>query len=226
MKAMILAAGRGERMRPLTDDRPKPLLEVGGRALIDYPLERLAAAGVRDVVINLAWRGQMIREFVDDGSRWGLRVSYSDEGPQALETGGGIRQALPLLGAAPFWLVNADVYCDFPFPPRRLAGGTLGHLVLVPNPDHHPRGDFGLDGSRVHTGTGRHWTYSGLALLSPELVAGRAPGRFALGPLLAAAADSGALTGELYEGEWTDVGTPARLAELDRRLGARSQTSR
>lgn len=218
MKAMILAAGRGERMRPLTDSKPKPLLEAGGRALLDYPLERLAGAGIDEVVINIAWAGQQIREFVGDGSRWGLQVRFSDEGPEALETGGGIRQALPLLGPEPFWLVNGDVYTDYPFALRGLDAGVLVHLVLVPNPAHNPQGDFTLTAGRVGTGDGPRHTYSGLAVVHPDLVGGHAPGRFPLAPLLVAAAEAGRVSGELYRGYWTDVGTPARLVELDERL--------
>lgn len=224
MKAMILAAGRGERMRPLTDDTPKPLLEVAGRPLLDYPLERLARAGIDQVVINLAWHGSQVRDFVADGSRWGLRVQFSDEGPEALETGGGIRQALPLLGPDPFWLVNADVFSDYPFRPRELDDGALAHLVLVPNPEHHLCGDFSLTAGRVHGGDGPRLTYSGLAVVHPDLVGDLAPGRFPLGPLLIDAAKAGRMTGERYDGLWADVGTPARLAELDQRL--RAQTSR
>lgn len=224
MKAMILAAGRGDRMRPLTDSTPKPLLEVAGRALLDYPLARLARAGIDEVVINLAWHGSQIRDFVGDGSRWGLGVEFSDEGPEALETGGGIRHALPLLGADPFWLVNGDVFSDYAVRPRGLDAGALAHLVLVPNPEHHPGGDFALTAGRVHTGEGPRFTYSGLAVVHPDLVGDLAPGRFPLGPLLIDAARQGQITGELYEGLWTDVGTPERLAELERVLGA--QTSR
>ncbi len=224
MKAMILAAGRGERMRPLTNRKPKPLLEVAGRALLDYHLERLARAKIDEVVINVARHGSQIRDYVGDGGRWGLRVAISDEGPQALETGGGIRHALPLLGSEPFWLVNGDVYSDYTFQPRGLRGGALAHLVLVPNPEHHPGGDFALTAGRVHDGEGPRFTYSGLAVIHPDIVANLAPGRFPLGPLLIEAARQGRITGELYAGLWTDVGTPGRLAELERALGA--QTSR
>jgi MurNAc alpha-1-phosphate uridylyltransferase len=211
---MILAAGRGERMRPLTDDRPKPLLEAGGQPLVEYPLRALAAAGVTTVVINLSWQGGMLREQLGDGSRFGLRIAWLDEGPVALETGGGILNALPLLGPEPFWVVNGDVWCDFAFPPRRLEPGTLGHLLLVPNPAHHPAGDFALrEGLIRREGSPRH-TYSGIALLAPALFAGREPGRFPLAPLLYAAADRGALKGELHEGAWSDIGTPERLEEL------------
>lgn len=219
MRAMILAAGRGERMRPLTDDRPKPLLEAGGQPLIDYPLRALAAAGVTTVVINLSWQGAKLREQLGDGSRYGLRIAWLDEGPAALETGGGILNALPLLGPEPFWVVNGDVWCDFAFPPRRLSPGALGHLLLVPNPAHHPAGDFALgEGLVRRDGSPRH-TYSGIALLSPALFAGSGPGRFPLAPLLYAAADRGALQGELHEGAWSDIGTPERLEELRGAMG-------
>ena len=224
MKAMILAAGRGDRMRPLTDATPKPLLPVAGRALLDYPLTRLARAGIDEVVINTAWQGRQIHDYAGDGSRWGLRVAFSDEEPGALETGGGIRQALPLLGSAPFWLVNGDVFCDFPFRLRDLEGRLLAHLVMVPNPVHNPAGDFALVAGHVRTAGGPRYTYAGLAVIHPDLLADSSPGRFPLAPLLADAADAGRVTGELYEGLWTDVGTPARLEELDRLLSA--QTSR
>ena len=221
MRAMILAAGRGERMRPLTGDRPKPLLEAGGQALVEYPLRALAAAGITTVVINLSWQGAKLRQRIGDGSRYGLRIAWLDEGPVALETGGGLLNALPLLGPEPFWVVNGDVWCDFPFPPRRLSPGSLGHLLLVPNPAHHPAGDFALcDGLVRRDGTPRH-TYSGIALLSPALFAGSQPGRFPLAPLLYAAADSGLLAGELYDGAWSDIGTPARLEALREALQRR-----
>lgn len=211
-------------MRPLTDVTPKPLLLAGGRALLDYPLRRLARAGIDEVVINLAWQGQQIRDYVADGHHWGLRVSFSDEGDQALETGGGIRQALPRLGDEPFWLVNGDVFCDFAFRVRGLDPGTLAHLILVPNPPHNPGGDFALADGQVRSTGGPRFTYSGLAVIHPDLLAGHAPGRFPLAPLLAAAAENDGVSGELYEGLWTDAGTPARLAALDRELV--SQTSR
>ena len=226
MKAMILAAGRGERMRPLTDATPKPLLSVADRPLIDYPLEKLARAGIGEVVINTARHGQQVRDFVGDGSRWGLRVAFSDEGPEPLETGGGILFALPLLGSVPFWLVNADVYCEYEFALRTLAPGVLAHLVLVPNPAHNPAGDFCLESGRVHTRAEPRYTYSGLAVLHAELVARQPPGRFPLGPILIEAANGGRVTGELYEGRWTDVGTPERLAALDQQLRNAAQTSR
>ena len=215
---MLLAAGRGERMRPLTDDRPKPMLEAGGEPLLHYPLSALADAGVRRVVVNLAWQGGRIRDWLGDGARYGLEICYSDEGEQARETGGGILKALPLLGSEPFWLVNGDVYSDYAFPPLRLADGDLAHLVMVPNPGHNPGGDFCLRAGRVTADGGDRLTYSGLSLLHPGLLDDRAPGIFPLAPLLIDAMKRGRVGGELYAGAWTDVGTPERLASLDAAL--------
>lgn len=219
MKAMILAAGRGERMRPLTDTTPKPLLRVGGRALIDCHIDALARAGVRDLVINLAWQGARIRDTIGDGSKYGIKISYSDEGDEALETGGGIHHALPLLGSAPFWLVNGDVYCGFDYTGRELRHGSVAHLVLVPNPEHKPAGDFGLRDGIVTPSADHTYTYSGIALLHPDLFAGASAGKFPLAPLLIDAMSRRAVTGEVFHGKWIDVGTPERLAELDRELG-------
>ncbi len=223
---MILAAGRGERMRPLTDSTPKPLLEVGGRALIEHHIDALAAAGVEEIVINLSWHGEQIMDFLGDGSKYGLKISYSDEGPVALETGGGIHRALPMLGDEPFWLVNGDVYCDFSYPERGLAPQSLGHLLLVPNPDHNTRGDFALDdGIVLRKGDPEGdpecdpmWTYSGISLLRPRLFASCAPGKFPLAPLLIDAMDRRRISGEVYRGRWVDVGTPERLRLLDAEL--------
>ncbi|PWG65246.1 N-acetylmuramate alpha-1-phosphate uridylyltransferase MurU [Sediminicurvatus halobius] len=223
MNAMILAAGRGERMRPLTDHRPKPLLEVGGKALIDWHLEALAAAGVQRVVVNVAWLGEQIRAHVGDGRAWGLEVCISDEGATALETGGGIHRALPLLGDAPFWVVNGDVWSDFD--PARLPAAPQGlaHLVLVDNPPHHPAGDFVLNGNRVRNdGPGRRLTFAGIGCYRPALLADHATGAFRLAPLLQAAAAAGAVTGGYHHGAWSDVGTPERLQALRRRLAAPS----
>ncbi|HHQ15025.1 MAG TPA: nucleotidyltransferase family protein [Chromatiales bacterium] len=211
---MVLAAGRGQRMQPLTDVLPKPLLEVGSSRLIDFPLQTLAQAGINQVVINLAWLGAQIREYVGDGSRYGLSVSFSDEGASALETGGGIFHALPLLGDAPFWVLNADVYSEYPLRARTLSDGMLAHLVLVPNPAHHPGGDFTLSGDRVGLGSGPRYTYSGWAVLSPALFEGCTAGKFPLAPLLVAAIEQGWVSGELFEGYWMDVGTPKRLERL------------
>ena len=224
MRAMILAAGRGERMRPLTDQYPKPLLTVAGKPLIDYHLESLAAAGVREVVINLAWLGEKIMEHVGDGRRWGVRVRYSPEGRNALETGGGIHRALPLLGPAPFWVVNGDVWTDYPLSRLPAEPSGLAHLVLVDNPPHNENGDFHLDQGAVTADRGPHLTFSGIGVYRPELFAGCEPGAFRLAPLLHAAAEKQAVTGERYEGRWFDIGTPQRLRELDAALrGERSQ---
>jgi MurNAc alpha-1-phosphate uridylyltransferase len=219
-RAFVLAAGRGERLRPLTLTTPKPLLTAGGRTLIEYHLAALARAGVTDIVVNLAWLGAQIRAFLGDGARHGVAIRYSDEGPEPLETGGALVHALPLLGDEPFWLVNGDVWCDYDFArPPPLAAGDLAHLVLVPNPPQHPAGDFTLAGGRVGNAADGRLTFAGLSVIDPALVAGRAPGRFPLAPLLRAAADAGRVSGERHAGAWTDVGTPGRLAELSARLG-------
>ena len=214
MKAMILAAGRGERMRPLTDTLPKPLLAARGRPLIEYHFDALRRAGITEVVINLGWLGERLREHVGDGSRYGLAVAYSEEGYPPLETGGGIQRALSLLGSAPFWVLNGDVYCDYPVSERSLPHGTLAHLVLVPNPPQHPQGDFALAHGLVSNAAVDRHTYSGLAVIDPRLLAASVPGRFPLAPFLRDAAARGAVTGELYAGSWSDVGTPERLAAL------------
>lgn len=219
MKAMLLAAGRGERMRPLTDARPKPLLEVGGKPLVVWHLERIAAAGIRDVVINLSWLGEMIAAELGDGSRYGVRIQYSREPWPALETGGGLQQALPLLGDGPFLLVNGDVYTDISFEALRIAPDDLAQLVLVPNPEHNQKGDFWLGaGGRIQAEGGERLTYSGVALLRPELFEGAQPGRFPLLPWLLRAREAGRLGGQRHAGEWLDIGTPQRLTELDARL--------
>lgn len=223
MKAMVLAAGRGERMRPLTDSQPKPLLRVGGKRLIDYHLERLAAGGFREVVVNTAWLGDLIPAALGSGGQYGLSITYSNERPEALETGGGIFQALPLLGSGPFLLVNGDVWTDIDFgalrrPPPE---GSLAHLVLVPNPPQHARGDFRLEGPKrglVSEGEGLRHTYSGVGIYRPEFFAGCTPGKFPLLPLLRRAIAQRALSGELHEGRWFDIGTAERLAALDAEL--------
>ncbi len=215
---MILAAGRGERMRPLTDRTPKPLLPVAGKPLIAYHLEALARAGFREVVINHAHLGAMIEEALGDGGHWGLRIRYSPEPPGALETGGGIRQALPLLGTGPFLVVNGDVWCDYDFSRPALAAGDLAHLLLVDNPPHHPEGDFLLDGGRVREGAGERLTFAGIGVYRPELFDGTGPGAFPLAPLLRRAMAAGRVSGERLTGRWVDVGTPQRLRQLDREL--------
>jgi N-acetyl-alpha-D-muramate 1-phosphate uridylyltransferase len=214
VRAMILAAGRGERMRPLTLETPKPLLEIRGRPLIEYHLQALRAAGVRDIVVNLSWLGERIRSTLGDGARWGVSIQYTEEGPEPLETGGGIFNALSLLGPAPFIVVNGDVWTDFPFSGLSLAEEAAAHLVLVPNPAHHAQGDFSLENRRVMHAQGKTYTFSGIALYRPEFFAGCTAGRFPLLPLLRRAIDGGALGGELYDGIWSDVGTPERLAQL------------
>lgn len=214
-RAMILAAGRGRRMRPLTDTTPKPLLKVCGRPLLDWHLEKLAAAGVREVVVNGAWLKDQIAAFLQT-PRYGLKLYFSPEPPGGLETAGGIVQALPLLGEAPFIVVNGDVFSDYDYACLPQPGG-LAHLVLVPSPEHHPTGDFGLEDGRV-TPEGP-WTFSGISVLSPELFAGVVPGPRPLAPLLRAAMRQGQVSGALYEGLWSDVGTPKRLAALNARLG-------
>lgn len=229
MRAMILAAGRGERMRPLTDTCPKPLLRAGGLPLIGWHLRRLAAAGVRDVVINHAWLGERIERTLGDGADWGVSIRYSPEG-EALETAGGIARALPLLGDAPFLVINGDVWCDWDvgrarsIAGRMLALDLLAWCVLVDNPAHHPGGDFALDAGRL--GNGRsgpgadaRLTFAGIGLYRPALFAGVPAGaRAALAPLLRGAADAGLAGAERHDGRWTDVGTPQRLAELDAQL--------
>jgi MurNAc alpha-1-phosphate uridylyltransferase len=215
MKAMILAAGRGERMRPLTGHTPKPLLSVRGRPLIHWHLEKLAAGGVREVIINLSWLGGQIQAALGDGSRWGLQIHYSDEGPVPLETGGGIFRALPLLGTAPFVLVNGDCFTDCDYTRLGLPAGRTAYLVLVPNPPQHPQGDFALQAGLVQeAGAPRH-TYSGIGVFSAPFFDGCRDGRFPLLPLLQRAIGLGRLGGELYQGIWHDVGTVQRLAELN-----------
>ncbi len=215
MRAMILAAGRGERMRPLTDHTPKPLLPVAGRPLIEHHLLALAAAGFREVVINHAHLGGMIEAALGDGARFGLEIRYSAE-ETALETGGGIFRALPLLGSEPFLVINGDVWTDYPYARLPAAPDGEAHLVLVPNPPHNPRGDFLLQGGRVLSGEGRCYTFSGIGVYRPELFAGGGEGAFPLAPLLRAAMARGRVSGELYQGCWVDVGTRERLAEVER----------
>ncbi len=217
MKAMILAAGRGERMRPLTDHTPKPLLEVAGRRLIEYHIDNLVAAGMTELVINHAHLGEQIETVLGDGSAYGATIQYSAE-TTALETAGGIFNALPLLGDAPFVVVNADVWTDYPF--QQLPGSIegLAHLVLVNNPKHNPQGDFALQGAQVREDGEQKFTFSGISILRPELFAGCKPGAFPLAPLLRRAMQSGKVSGEHYRGEWCDIGTPERLQQLDQKL--------
>lgn len=218
MKAMILAAGRGERLRPLTDETPKPLLEAGGKPLIAWHLDRLAASGIHDVVINLGHLGERIRDTLGRGEAYGVRIEYSPEPPGALETGGGILNAMPLLGGDPFLVVNADVWTDLDFSTLPARPRSDAHLVLVDNPAHHPEGDFALSGDRVCNAGGDLLTFSGIAVLAPGLFRGARPGRFSYVPLLRRAADRERVTGERHAGQWFDAGTPERLAALRRAL--------
>ena len=222
---MILAAGRGERMRPLTLKTPKPLLPVGGQPLLAHHLLRLAAGGVEEVVINVSWLGGQIEAFCGDGSAWGLSIRYSRE-PEPLETAGGIVQALPLLGAAPFLVVNGDVFMDYDVPALAARAAAVvpagAHLLLAENPAHHPGGDFALrDGRVVEPASGEATlTFTGTALYHPAFFAGLAPGSRPLRPLFEAAMAAGRLGGERHRGRWVDVGTPERLAALDAALTA------
>ena len=219
MKALILSAGRGERMRPLTDDTPKPLLRAGDRALIEYHLDALALAGIRDIVINLSHLGEQIRAALGDGKHYDVNIVYSDEGPRALETGGGIFKALPHLGSAPFLVVNGDIWTDYPYCELPVQPAGLAHLVMVSNPIHHPQGDFVLEhGMLYDKPEDTRLTFSGIGVYQPALFADCKPGAFPLAPLLRRAMANGQISGEHYRGEWLDIGTPARLAELDRIL--------
>ena len=237
---MILSAGRGERMRPLTDHTPKALLTAGGKRLIGYHIENLARAGIHEIIINHARLGEQIEHVLDDGSNFGVRIFYSPEGEQALETGGGIFNALPLLGSGPFIVVNADVWTDYPFAQLPAEPEGLAHLVLISNPPHHPHGDFVLRGGYIYDsfpsppplgeseargaqpwpegpGGGR-LTFSGIGVYRPELFADCKPGKFPLAPLLRQAMEKRQVTGEHYRGTWFDIGTPERLQQLDQFL--------
>lgn len=223
MKAMVLSAGRGDRMRPLTDAMPKPLLRVAGRPLIEHAIGRLAAAGVTDLVVNLGYRGSQIRDHLGDGARLGVTIEYSDEGEPPLDTGGGVFRALDLLGDQPFLVANADIFSDFDFAPLAARAAAmpdrdLAHLVLVPNPVQHPTGDFAFDDGRVLNDGALRLTYAGLSILRPELFWNCEDGRFSLVPLWRHAAACGQLGGERYDGRWSDVGTPERLAALEAQL--------
>ncbi|MGH8297966.1 MAG: N-acetylmuramate alpha-1-phosphate uridylyltransferase MurU [Steroidobacteraceae bacterium] len=215
---MLLAAGRGERLRPITDTLPKPLVEIAGKPLIVYHLEALSRAGVVAVVINLSWLGEKVRAALGDGGRYGVRITYSEEGPVPLETGGGIRRALPLLGPGPFLVVNSDVWTDMDFSRVPTPDeGADACLMLAPNPPQHPRGDFGLEGDLLVERAADRFTYTGIGVYRPELFEGCAPGKFPLLPLLRRAIAARRLRGEVYRGEWLDIGSPDRLAWLDAR---------
>jgi MurNAc alpha-1-phosphate uridylyltransferase len=213
--AMILAAGRGERMRPLTDSVPKPLLRIRGKPLIERHVERLAQAGIERIVVNLAWLGSMIRDYLGDGSRHGVPILYSEESPRALETAGGIFRALPLLGPGPFLVVNGDIFTDYGFERLSLNDARDSHLVLVPNPPQHPRGDFGLQGDDAVPTADQQYTFAGIAAYRNEFFSGCKDGVFPLKPLLVRSMAAKRCGAELYTGPWEDVGTPERLEALN-----------
>ncbi len=216
MKAMILAAGRGERMRPLTDHIPKPLLKAAAKPLIVYTIEALVRAGIAEIVINLAHLGEQIRNYLGDGSAYQANIAYSDEGTTGLETAGGIVKALPLLGNETFLVINGDISCDFPLHSLIHKEIALAHLVLVNNPAHNPAGDFALSPQSIATAKGSpKYTYSGIGIYHPDLFTGLASEKSALGPLLKNAMLGNHITGELHRGFWMDIGTPKRLKELN-----------
>lgn len=216
MIAMILAAGRGERLRPLTDTRPKALTEVQGESLLERHLRALRQAGAETVVINLGWLGEQIAERIGSGAAYGLHVLYSPEDDNILETGGGIQRALPMLGQDPFLVVNADIYTDMPMPAGDLDDDSMGELVLVPTPADKPHGDFNVENGRLRNGEDRPYTFSGVAIYRPEFFAECEPGRFSVVPMLRTAADANQLAARVYTGVWTDVGTVERLETLNR----------
>ena len=216
MKAMILAAGRGERMRPLTDTTPKPLLKAGDKTLIEHSIDNLLKAGFNEIVINIAHLGWQIKEYCGNGERWGVTINYSDEGETALETAGGIAKALPLLGQNPFLVVNADIIYDFPLIKLRDKAINLAHLVLIDNPPHHPTGDFCLHENGLLSEHGvDKLTFSGIGLYAPALFANIQPGPLKLRPILNSAMQREQVSGEKHTGLWLDIGTPERLKEIN-----------
>jgi MurNAc alpha-1-phosphate uridylyltransferase len=219
MKAMLLAAGRGERMRPLTDHTPKPLLRVAGQTLIEHHIGALYRAGIRELVVNHAHLGTQLIAALGDGSDYGVHIDYSAEPPGALETGGGIFNALPLLGESPFLVVNADIWTDFDFATLPHQPESLAHLVLVDNPAHHPQGDFTLAHGRVYSDGSARLTFSGIGVYRPALFTGSSSGSFPLAPLLRRAMVAGQVSGEHYAGAWFDIGTPERLAAVNHLVG-------
>jgi N-acetyl-alpha-D-muramate 1-phosphate uridylyltransferase len=212
---MILAAGRGERLRPMTDTIPKPLLRVRGQPLIERHVLGLARAGIERIVINLAWLGSQISEYLGDGARYGVRIIYSDEQPRALETAGGIFRAMPHLAPGPFAVVNGDIYTNFPFETLEVASDRDAHLVLVPNPPQHPQGDFGLERGLALSAAATQHTFSGIALYRCAFFAGCTDGVFPLKPLLLRSMAAKRCSAQLYTGMWEDVGTPQRLQVLN-----------
>ncbi|MBT8129666.1 MAG: nucleotidyltransferase family protein [Gammaproteobacteria bacterium] len=215
MKAMILAAGRGERLRPHTDITPKPLIQIGQHRLIEYHLFNLASAGINDVVINVSWLANQIRETLGDGSHYSLEIIYSDEGEEALETAGGIINALPYLGDEPFIVINGDVWCDYDL--ARLKQKRMeqeAHLLLVKNPEHNAQGDFALENGLVSNNGEQKLTFSGIGVYSPDFFQGSTPGKKPLGPMLRKKSELNEVSGEFYGGQWVDIGTIERLARL------------
>ena len=221
MKAMILAAGRGERMRPLTDHTPKPLLMAGGRSLIEHLIAGLVAGGITEIIVNTAHLGGQIETALGNGAHLGAQIRFSQEA-EALETGGGIYQALPLLGREPFLVINGDIATDFPFAMLAQQPVPLAHLVLVPNPVHHPSGDFGLSEGHALDGGEPRFTFGGMGVYRPELFSECSPGRFALAPLLRQAMRQGQVSAQLYPGFWMDIGTTERLQAFDAHLAAQA----
>ena len=222
MKAMILAAGYGKRLRPLTDHTPKPLVPVGGKPLVVHHLEKIAETGIRDVVINLGHLGSKIPEALGNGSQWGLSIEYSNEGPDPLETGGGMAKALPLLGPDPFLLVNGDVWCDLDFDtiPKTLGANDQALLFLVQRPQWRDRGDFALENDRVTESENPQFLYSGIALYHPSILDGAQVEKFSIVPRLKKAISANHVAGVLHSGEWDDVGTPDRLQSIQARYGS------
>ena len=216
---MILAAGRGERMRPLTDTLPKPLLELGGKALIVWHIEKLLACGFRNIVINIAHLGHKIPELLGNGSKYGVNITYSDERETgALESAGGIKKALPLLGSETFLVVNGDVFCDYDFDTSFELVDKLVHLILVPNPEHNSNGDFGSDNTLVLNESDNKYTFSGIGYYNPKLFKNLAYGKSALAPLLRKEIENKNVTATLYNGMWHDIGTPQRLEKINKKM--------
>ena len=215
MKTMILAAGRGERLRPHTDITPKPLIQVGKHRLIEYHLINLAKAGLKDVVINISWLADQIREALGDGSNYSLNITYTDEGAEALETAGGIINAMPHLGDEPFIVINGDIWCDYDL--TRLMNRNLeyeAHLVLVNNPEHNTEGDFALEDGMIKNTGDEKLTYSGIGLYTQDFFAETKPGKKALAPMLRKKSELNKVSGEIHNGQWVDIGTIERLAQL------------
>ncbi len=219
MKAMVLAAGRGERMRPLTDFMPKPLLEVNKKALILYHIEKLVKSGFKELIINIAYLGDKIPAYLGDGSKYGIEIIYSNEQESGgLESAGGIKKALPLLGNEPFLVINGDIFCDYSFDAEFNLNDMLAHLILVKNPNHNPNGDFGLNRTLVLNEADEQYTFSGIGYYNPKLFHSLSPGKSPLGPLLRQEIENKKISAEIYHGEWYDIGTPQRLKDINDRM--------